>query len=271
MHMRSGHSLPDQPALDRLIACPACDAVYRAEEPEPGGRAVCARCHHVLIRPRGGAILQLVALSVAVLVLLWGALFLPFLEIEARGFRHETSIFGTAVSFTGPELAWLSVAVVALIIGIPMARMLLLVYALSPLLAGRAPLPSAGLAFRWADELRPWSMAEIFILGVGVALVKIVDLATVHIGAAFWMFALLVLITLIQDTYMCRWTVWRALDAGREGARRDGAPGASGAGGTRQDGAPAPSGRAPDATAAARAGAPTVGGPRSGPAPAGAP
>ena len=205
------------PDLDDLIACPSCDAVYRAEEPEAGGRVVCHRCHRVLIRPRGGAILQIVALALAVLVLLWGALFLPFLEIEARGLRQETSIFGTAISFSGPELAWLSVAVVAMIIGIPMARMMLLIYALGPLLAGRPPLPSAALAFRWADELRPWSMAEIFILGVGVALVKIVDLAQVHIGAAFWMFVALVVITLIQDTYMCRWTIWNALDAARRG------------------------------------------------------
>jgi paraquat-inducible protein A len=68
-------------------------------------------------------------------------------------------------------------------------------------------------------------MAEIFVLGVGVALVKVVDLARVEIGPAFWMFAGLVLITLLQDTFTCRWTIWRALDgaarprAGGEGGR----------------------------------------------------
>lgn len=209
--------------LDDLIACPACDAVWRVADPETGGVATCARCHHVLIRPRRGAILQIVALSLAVLVLLVGALFLPFLSISARGLSHASSIFEVALAFAGQDFAWLSILVVGFIIGIPLSRVLLLIYALGPLIFGRRALGAAGRAFRWADDLRPWSMTEIFILGVGVSLVKIVALARVEIGPAFWMFALLVLITLLQDTFMCRWTVWKALEeagAGRALRRR---------------------------------------------------
>ena len=203
--------------LADYIACPACDALWRIREPEVGGRTTCARCHHVLIRPRAGAVLQIVALGLAVLILLVGALFLPFLEINVRGFSHATSIFEAAIVFTGPELVWLSLSVVAFIIGIPMARVLLTTYALAPLLVGRPVLPGGRLAFRWSDSLRPWSMAEIFILGVGVALIKIVDLARVEIGPAFWMFALLVLITLLQDTFTCRHSIWKALEAAGSG------------------------------------------------------
>jgi len=206
--------------VEDYIVCPACDALWRIREPETGGRTTCARCHNVLIRPRAGAILQIVALGLAVLILLVGALFLPFLEINVRGFSHASSIFDAAVVFSGPELVWLSLSVVAFIIGIPMARVLLTTYALGPILLGRPVLPGGRTAFRWADTLRPWSMAEIFILGVGVALVKIVDLARVEIGPAFWMFALLVLITLLQDTFTCRYTVWKALEAAAPGRRK---------------------------------------------------
>ncbi|NBC95413.1 MAG: paraquat-inducible protein A [Deinococcus-Thermus bacterium] len=206
--------------LDDLIVCPSCDALWRVREPETGGRTVCPRCHRVLIRPRAGAILQIVALGLTVLVLLVGALFLPFLEIRVRGLSNTSSIFDAALTFTGPDLVWLSLAVVATIVGIPMARVFLTTYALLPLLFGRGVLPGGRIAFRWAEELRPWSMAEIFILGCGVALVKVVDLARVEFGPAFWMFTGLVLITLLQDTFTCRWTVWKALD----GASPDRAP-----------------------------------------------
>ncbi|MEM6739466.1 MAG: paraquat-inducible protein A [Pseudomonadota bacterium] len=202
------------------IVCPACDAVWRICEPEEGGRTTCARCHHVLIRPRRGAVLQVVALGLAVMVLLIGALFLPFLEIRIRGLHNASSIFDAALIFSGPELVWLSISVIVFIIGIPMARVGLMTYALLPILLERPVLPGGRTAFRWADTLRPWSMAEIFILGVGVALVKIVDLARVEIGPAFWMFALLVLITLLQDTFTCRYTIWKALDAAPPARRR---------------------------------------------------
>lgn len=207
------------PQRDDLIVCPACDALYHAIEPPPGGRVTCVRCHHVLIRPRAGAVLQIVALGLAVFVLLVGALFLPFLEIRVRGISNESSIFDAALAFTGPELIWLSLGATALIIGVPLARVMLVTWALGPILLHRKLLPGARTAFRWAENMRPWSMAEIFILGVGVALVKVVDLARVEIGPAFWMFTALVIITLLQDTYMCRWSIWKQLDEADAKAR----------------------------------------------------
>jgi paraquat-inducible protein A len=55
-------------------------------------------------------------------------------------------------------------------------------------------------------------MAEIFVIGCAVALVKIADLADVVFGPAFWMFALLVVLIVAQDRLMCRWSVWNALN-----------------------------------------------------------
>ena len=55
-------------------------------------------------------------------------------------------------------------------------------------------------------------MAEIFALGCAVALVKISDLAEVNFGPAFWMFAVLVVMIVVQDTLMCRYSVWKSLE-----------------------------------------------------------
>lgn len=198
--------------LTDLIACPACDALYRVVSPKPGERAVCTRCHHVLITPRNGAILHITSLTIAVLVLLNGAIFLPFLEIRTAGLSHASSVFDAALAFQGPLLSGLSVAVLLMIVGIPLLRMVLTLYVTLPLLMNRRALPQAGRAFRVSEELRPWAMAEIFIIGVGVALVKVVDLARVEFGPAFFMFALFVLIAVLQDGFMCRWSIWKALD-----------------------------------------------------------
>ena len=55
-------------------------------------------------------------------------------------------------------------------------------------------------------------MAEIFALGGGIALIKIVDLAHVTLGPAVWMFGGFVLLMGLQNTLMCRWSLWSALD-----------------------------------------------------------
>ncbi|RVT86620.1 paraquat-inducible protein A [Rhodobacteraceae bacterium CCMM004] len=199
--------------LDALIACPQCDALHTAVEPAMGERATCNRCGTVLIAPRRGAFLRVIALAVAIVILMLGATFFPFLRVNVAGMKHASSVFDAALAFMdGGIMIGLSVAVAALIVLIPVLRAALVIYVLAPLTLGRPPLPGAVPAFRLSEDLRPWSMAEIFVIGVAVALVKVSDMARVDYGPAFWMFAALVVVSVLKDTMMCKWTIWRALD-----------------------------------------------------------
>ena len=199
--------------LDELIACPQCDALYRATLPGEGERAVCDRCHSVLISPRNDAFLRIVAFAVTVVILMVGAVVFPFLGVNVAGFSNSASVIDTALTFLdGGWMVALSVFVVAFIIMIPALRALLVIYAVAPLMSGHAPFRGARKAFRWAEDLRPWSMAEIFIIGCAVALVKVSDLAKVEFGPAFFMFGALVIVTVLLDGSLDRWSIWKALD-----------------------------------------------------------
>jgi paraquat-inducible protein A len=203
-------SLPADEIAD-LIACPECDALYRATEVGNGRRAACVRCHTVLISPRRHAGMAIIALSLTSVVLVVGALVFPFLRIEMRGFAHEASLIDVALSFEGSLLA-VSLMVTAAIILLPLLRALLSLYVLGPIVFDRPPARHATRAFGLSEALRPWSMAEIFAIGCAVSLTKIAELATLTLGPAFWMFGALVLVTVAQDQLVCRWSVWRSLD-----------------------------------------------------------
>ena len=202
--------IPDVPYED-LIACPQCDALYHAAAPGHGERAVCHRCHTVLIAPRQGAGLKIIALALGSVVLVVGALTFPFIGISRLGLSHDATILDAALAFSAPLLI-LSLAVFALIVFLPLLRLLLILYVLTPVVMDRPAWPGAKRAFRWSEALRPWSMAEIFVIGCAVALVKLADLARVDLGPAFWMFVILVVLIVVQDTFMCRWSVWKSLD-----------------------------------------------------------
>ncbi|MDP5307009.1 paraquat-inducible protein A [Paracoccus spongiarum] len=198
-----------------LMACPRCDALHVEEELQPGETARCIRCGTVLARPRGGAFSQLIALAFTSMVLLLGAVFFPFLEISRMGFGNATSLFGVALAFADGILLPLVVAVLAMIVGLPVLRAFLLVYTLAPLAKGLPPHRHAATAFRWSEALRPWSMAEIFVIGTSVALVKVAGLATVHLGPAFWAFCALIVVNVASRGFMCQTTIWDAIeDAG---------------------------------------------------------
>ncbi len=198
--------------LDQMIVCPHCDAAHVLRRPDMGERAICQRCGTILIAPRRKAGLQIIAVSLAVAILIIAASVFPFLTIKAAGTTNSVSILDAALAFDSGALIALALTTAALIIFVPLARVLLAIYVLVPVVLDRPPARGAILAFRLSEALRPWSMAEIFAIGCAVALVKISDLADVAFGPAFWMFAALVLLAVFQDNFVCRWSVWNSLD-----------------------------------------------------------
>ncbi|QBX36255.1 paraquat-inducible protein A [Paracoccus liaowanqingii] len=211
-----------------LMACPRCDALHVEEDLDLGETARCIRCGTVLAKPRDGAFAQLIALAFTSVVLLVGAVFFPFLEVSTMGFGNASSLFDVALAFAEGVLLPLVLAVLAMIIGLPILRSVLLLYTLVPLAQGRPPRRHAARAYRWSEILRPWSMAEIFVIGTAVALVKVAGLATVHLGPAFWAFCALIFVNLASRAFMCQTSIWDAIeDAGLQtefGPRAPAAP-----------------------------------------------
>jgi paraquat-inducible protein A len=71
-----------------------------------------------------------------------------------------------------------------------------LLFMLTVLLAvRRPPAPQwVGEMLRWAESMRPWSMNEVMLLGILVALIKIAELATVDAGVGMYAVGALVLL-----------------------------------------------------------------------------
>ena len=200
---------------DDLLCCPVCDALHEVGEVDPGTRLRCVRCNVVIAVGRPEAILRIVVLAATSLVLMTIVIFYPFLQLRNGVFTSKASVFDTVMSFNEGVMAPLSVAVAFFVIILPILRLGSLIWALGPLSVDRSPLPGAAFALRWAEILKPWAMAEIFMVGVAVALVKLADLATLSMGPAFWSFATIVFITALQDTQMSKHSLWSALDTAK--------------------------------------------------------
>jgi paraquat-inducible protein A len=203
----------DQTSLDltQLIVCPNCDALYRLQKRSLSDSAVCGQCHTVLISPRRKAGMQIIAIALAIVVLLVAAVFLPFLSIHVAGAKNSVSVLDAARSFNTAIYAPLALAVAVVIFVIPLLRAILSIYVLVPIVLERRVFQHAKSAFHLMETLRPWSMAEIFVLGCAVALIKVADLAVIEFGVAFWMFSALVVLIIAQDSFLCRWSVWNSL------------------------------------------------------------
>ena len=158
------------------------------------------------------AMARIISLALTAFVMMIAAVSFPFLTLDAKGLHNATSVVDAVLAFNEGYAIPLAVAVAFFIVVIPLIRLGALIYALGPLVREQPPRVGAKRAFGLAERLRPWSMAEIFIVGVTVALIKVAGLAAVTVGPAFWAFAGVVIITVLKDQMICRYSIWEALE-----------------------------------------------------------
>jgi len=205
-----------------LLACPDCDLVQRLPDLEPGASARCPRCDHELWRRREDSLERALPLTLAAAVLYVIANSFPMLGLSAVGREASTTVLGGAEQLwrDGREIVaglvfFTAVAAPALQIGLMLAILLG---------SHREHPPSwVGTLLRHHPTTRIWSMIEVMMLGVLVALVKIAELATVMPGIAmFALGALVFVLAAIQASFDPRqvWSriVWADARAARDGA-----------------------------------------------------
>ena len=195
----------------RQTACIECDLVVDVPDLQPGENAACPRCGHVITSCRADGLTRSLALAISALVLLALANSFPFMALEAQGLEKVMTLPRTAVELREEGYVVLAVLVLGVIVIIPALILLTVVALCLPLVRGRsAPwlVPGGRLLFL----LGPWSMAEVFIIGVIVSLVKIVHLADVELGIAFWAYASFVVCFTAALASLDRLTLWREIE-----------------------------------------------------------
>jgi paraquat-inducible protein A len=194
-----------------LIGCPGCDLLQRLPDLPPGGSAHCPRCDRELWRRREGTPDQTLALALAALLLYAVANSTPMLGLTAVGHRAETTVLGGAIHLwlNGRELVAGLVLLTAVV-----APALQIGFMLAIVLGARRQHPPhwAGRLLRHQATATTWSMIEVMLLGVLVALVKIADYATVIPGLALFVLgALVFLLAAIQASFDPR-DVWNRIE-----------------------------------------------------------
>jgi paraquat-inducible protein A len=190
------------------VACPDCDLLQQVPPLGPGARANCTRCGHLLARHPAGPNALPLALTLAAAILFVLANVLPLMDLSVVGRTSSTTIAGGAWVMwnEGEPITGVIVAFCAVLA--PGGYLLFMLALL--LAARRRPPPQwVGEMLRWANEFQLWSMLEVMMLGILVALVKIAELATVIPGIGmFAVFALMLLIPAIMVTFDSR-DLWR--------------------------------------------------------------
>ncbi len=196
------------------IACHECDLMQR-EVPLPrGGVAFCVRCGAELYRSHPDSFERTMAFTLAAIILFAIANAFPIVGLKLEGQVIQTTLFNTVRTLYDEDMKSIAVLVFVTAILMPALKLFALAYLFLPLRLGRVA-PHFALVFRMLRAVNPWSMVEVFLLGILVSVVKLENLASVVPGIALWSFgALMLLMAALASVFDPR-TLWARAEAAR--------------------------------------------------------
>ncbi|WP_417828744.1 paraquat-inducible protein A [Thalassospira sp.] len=195
---------------DRLIACEHCDYLHVEEEIPAGSVAYCVRCGSPLYSAISARFDKPLALALTAFVLFVIANTYPVLTFAMEG-RVETNTLGSGVvTFWQEGFPFLAIMVAATSILAPIALIASHIYVLLPITLNRQ-WPGMKRVWRILAIIRPWSMLDVFLIGLLVALTKLTDFADVIAGPAFFAICCLIPTVLLMNITLDPRYVWRRL------------------------------------------------------------
>jgi paraquat-inducible protein A len=189
------------------MACHECDLLQHIPALPENGTAVCPRCGATLLRSKPNSLERTLALTVAGLALFILANTFPFLSFKIEAQVRETTLVTGIVTLYQQGLPELAVVVMLTTVIVPFIQLTGMLYILLPLTANRQA-PMTMRVFRWVRTLQPWSMMEVFLMGILVSIVKLAKMAKIVPGIAVFAFLALILVMAASTTTLDPHVVW---------------------------------------------------------------
>jgi paraquat-inducible protein A len=174
----SSHSPPD------IVGCSDCGLVQILPLAAADNVVECARCGLGLAEPSRAGLDAPLAFSAAALLLLPPAFLSPLMSLTSFGVQRRNWLPTGVEAMWAEGFAPLATVVFLFSILIPLTYLGLLVYVLGGIRLGVTA--SLGKVFRWAEQLRPWAMIEVYLVGCCVAYTRLQDVGDVQIDIGGW-------------------------------------------------------------------------------------
>ncbi|WP_413586617.1 paraquat-inducible protein A [Bdellovibrio sp. HCB274] len=186
--------------------CKVCEEIL----PDSGSSffVACKNCGTINhVGSKAGPLLSLMCATSA-LILYVPANLLPFMSLEVYGNKNTATIWEGIVTLSQGGSWGIAIVVFLASILIPFAKLIILFYlGLSAKSQGQQKLRTR--LYNIVEVIGRWSMLDIFLLAVLVAVMKMGPWAHAEPGAGAWIFALVVIFTMISSAAFDPTTIWK--------------------------------------------------------------
>jgi len=199
-------------ALDAgILVCAECHLLNRSQ---PRQIQRCRRCGARLHARRPNSIVRTWALLLAAAMLYVPANLLPIMAVNLFGQGSPATIMGGVIELIHADMLPIALVVFVASILVPtfkLAGMALLLFSVQrhQRLSARQRI----VMFRFIEWIGRWSMLDIFVIAILVALVNFGNLASIEAGAGAMAFAAVVVLTMLAALTFDPRLIWDNTDA----------------------------------------------------------
>lgn len=218
--MTQGYELVEGrlPPLDKLIACHECDLLMLHPHLDEEQKASCPRCGYEMVVRRSHMRKRALALVITALILFVPANFLPIMSLGLLGQSAVDTVWSGVLGLYHSGMQGVAAVVFMCSMLVPLLKLLCQLFVLLAM-----PRPAwrraACRCYRAYHHLREWGMLEVYLFGILVSIVKLIDLAELHLGIGLACFVALMLAQVWLEVTMSPHQVWDALSEEDEHAR----------------------------------------------------
>ena len=198
----------------KLVSCHGCHLLCRAPSPNKSRKAHCPRCGASLHQRKPNSIARTWALVLAALIFYIPANVLPITKVIYFGNVQTDTIMSGVIYFMATGMWPIALIIFIASVFVPLAKLLILSYLLISVQrrSNWRPQDRTRL-YRITEAVGRWSMLDIFVITVLVALVKLRTLATIEAGPAAVFFAAVVVSTMFAAMTFDPRLIWDQEDS----------------------------------------------------------
>lgn len=200
-----------------LVSCHDCQLLSQMPSLAAGQAALCPRCGSGLHQRKPNSLVRTWALVLSGMIFYVPANILPITLTTSLGSSQPDTIMSGVIHFVHNGSWGIALVIFTASIFIPFMKFLILISLLLSVhfRSIRRPLDRARL-YRLTEAVGRWSMVDIFVVTIVIALVKLGILANIEAGPAALYFAAVVVITMVAAESFDPRLIWDAAERTHE-------------------------------------------------------
>ncbi len=199
-----------------LISCHSCHLLCKAPPPE-GAVTLCPRCGARLHARKPNSIAKTWALILAAFIFYIPANVLPVTRVISFGKAQTDTIMSGVIYFVQSGSWPIALVIFVASIFVPLIKLIILTFLLiSVQTKSRWRPKDRTRLYRITEAVGRWSMVDIYVITILVALVKLGALATIEAGPGAVFFAGVVVITMFAAMSFDPRLIWDAQEPNHE-------------------------------------------------------